>query len=105
MDGPALALFLIATFLGGLTSGFAGFAAGLVASGVWLHLFTPMQTATLIATYGIVNQSYAVWKLRRAFRGIACGRSSPAGLSACRSALSCSPLSTRRRCGWGWASC
>ena len=67
MDGPSLALFLIATFLGGLTSGFAGFAAGLVASGVWLHLFTPMQTAVLIATYGIVNQSYAVWKLRRAF--------------------------------------
>lgn len=67
MDGSVLALFLIATFLGGLTSGFAGFAAGLIASGVWLHLFTPMQTAVLIATYGIVNQSYAVWKLRRAF--------------------------------------
>jgi uncharacterized membrane protein YfcA len=67
MDGYVLALFLISTFFGGLTSGLAGFAAGLVVSGVWLHILTPMQTATLIACYGIVNQSYTVWKLRHAF--------------------------------------
>jgi uncharacterized membrane protein YfcA len=67
MDGTVLALFLISTFLGGLTSGIAGFAAGLVVSGVWLHILTPLQTATLIACYGIVNQSYTVWKLRHAF--------------------------------------
>jgi uncharacterized protein len=67
MDGSVLALFLISTFLGGLTSGLAGFAAGLVVSGVWLHILTPMQTAVLIASYGIVNQSYTVWKLRHAF--------------------------------------
>jgi uncharacterized membrane protein YfcA len=66
MDGSVLALFLISTFFGGLTSGLAGFAAGLVVSGVWLHILTPMQTATLIACYGIVNQSYTVWKLRHA---------------------------------------
>jgi uncharacterized protein len=67
MDGTVLALFLISTFVGGLTSGVAGFAAGLVVSGVWLHILTPMQTAVLIASYGIVNQSYTVWKLRHAF--------------------------------------
>ena len=67
MDGSVLALFLITTFFGGLTSGFAGFAAGLVYSGVWLHIITPTQTALLIASYGIVNQSYPVWKLRHAF--------------------------------------
>jgi uncharacterized protein len=67
MDGSVLALFLISTFFGGLTSGLAGFAAGLVVSGVWLHILTPMQTATLIACYGIVNQGYTVWKLRHAF--------------------------------------
>ena len=67
MDGYVLALFLISTFFGGLTSGLAGFAAGLVVSGVWLHILTPMQTATLIACYGIVNQSYTVWKLRHAY--------------------------------------
>lgn len=67
MNGLVLALFLISTFAGGLTSGVAGFAAGLVVSGVWLHILTPMQTATLIVCYGIVNQSYAVWKLRHSF--------------------------------------
>ena len=67
MDGSVLALFLISIFFGGLTSGFAGFAAGLVYSGVWLHIITPTQTALLIASYGIVNQSYPVWKLRHVF--------------------------------------
>lgn len=67
MDGSILALFLISTFFGGLTTGLAGFAAGLVVSGVWLHILTPTQTAVLIASYGIVNQSYTVWKLRHAF--------------------------------------
>src|SRR5262245_44809771 len=67
MDGLVLALFLISTFFGGLTTVLAGFAAGLVYSGVWLHMLTPTQTAVLIASYGIVNQSYSVWKLRHAF--------------------------------------
>jgi uncharacterized membrane protein YfcA len=67
MDGTVLALFLLSTFAGSLTSGLTGFAAGLVVSGVWLHILTPMQTAVLIASYGIVNQAYTVWKLRRAF--------------------------------------
>jgi len=67
MDGTVLSLFLISAFAGGLTSGIAGFAAGLVVSGVWLHILTPTQTAVLIASYGIVNQSYTVWKLRHAF--------------------------------------
>jgi uncharacterized protein len=68
MDGTLIALFLIATFFGGLTSGLTGFAAGLGVSGVWLHIITPMQTAVRIATYGVVNQSYGIWKVRRALR-------------------------------------
>jgi uncharacterized protein len=35
---------------------FSGFAMGLVVSGVWLHIITPMQTATLIAGYGLLTQ-------------------------------------------------
>jgi len=68
MDGPATAFFLLATFLGGFTTGLTGFAAGLVASGIWLHLITPMQTAVLIASYGVVNQAYGIWKVRHALR-------------------------------------
>jgi len=68
MDGTIIALFLVATFFGGFTSGLTGFAAGLVVSGVWLHIITPLQTAVLIAAYGIVNQSYGIWKVRHALQ-------------------------------------
>ncbi len=68
MDGTIIALFLVATFLGGFTSGLTGFAAGLVVSGIWLHIITPLQTAVLIAAYGIVNQSYGIWKVRHALQ-------------------------------------
>ena len=66
MDGAVLALFVISTFVGGITTGLAGFAFGLVVSGVWLHFLTPVQTAILIAAYATVVQSYAIWKLRHA---------------------------------------
>jgi len=68
MDATFIVLFLIATFAGGFTSGLTGFAAGLVVSGVWLHIMTPLQSAVLIAAYGIVNQSYGIWKVRHALQ-------------------------------------
>lgn len=67
MDGTVLGLYLLATFLGGLTTGIAGFALGLVVSGIWLHIITPIQTAILIAGYGLLTQGYGIWKLRHAF--------------------------------------
>src|SRR5690349_15710920 len=69
MDGLSrefLGLFVIAAFVGGVTSGLAGFAMGLVVSGVWLHITTPVQTATLIVGYGLLTQGYGIWKLRHA---------------------------------------
>ena len=68
MDGMVLMIFLLASFLGGLTSGLAGFAMGLVVSGVWLHILTPVQTASLITGYGLLVQGYGIWKLRHAFK-------------------------------------
>jgi uncharacterized membrane protein YfcA len=68
VDGISLTFFLVATFLGGFVSGFSGFAMGLVVSGVWLHLISPLQTATLIAGYGLATQSYGIFKLREALR-------------------------------------
>ena len=67
MDGTSLGLYLIATFIGGLTSGLSGFAMGLVLSGIWLHIIPPAQTAALIVGYGLLTQGYAIWKLRGAF--------------------------------------
>ena len=67
MDGIVLTLFVLAAFAGGFISGFSGFAMGLVVSGVWLHVITPMQTATLIAGYGLLTQGDGIFNLRRAF--------------------------------------
>jgi uncharacterized membrane protein YfcA len=68
MDGSLLDLtiFLIATFAGALVAGLSGFAFGLVAAAIWLHVLTPVQTATLIIAFGLIVQGYAVFKLRRA---------------------------------------
>jgi uncharacterized membrane protein YfcA len=68
MDGIAVALFLLAAFMGGFASGFAGFAMGFLVSGIWLHVITPIQTTTLIVGYGLWTQGYGVWKLRHALR-------------------------------------
>ena len=64
MDGWHLALFLIATYFGGLTSGLSGFAMGLVVSGVWLHLVSPQQNALLIVLCGLVTQGSGIWRVR-----------------------------------------
>src|ERR1700741_2111049 len=65
MDGPVFMLFALAAVLGGFVSGFSGFAMGLVVSGVWLHIITPVQTAALIAGYGLLTQGYGILKLRQ----------------------------------------
>ena len=44
------AFFLLATF----------------AAAVWLHILSPLQTATLIIGFGLIVQSVSVWKLRHA---------------------------------------
>ena len=66
MDGIALGLFLFAAFVGGFASGLAGFAMGFIVSGIWLHILTPLQTTALIVGYGLLTQSFGVWKLRHA---------------------------------------
>jgi uncharacterized membrane protein YfcA len=65
LDATALALFLLSAFFGGLTTGLAGFAMGLVVSGVWLQILTPAQTAALIVSYGMFVQTHGVWRYRR----------------------------------------
>jgi uncharacterized protein len=70
MDATALdlVLFVLSTFLAALVAGLAGFAFGLVAAAVWLHVLTPMQTASLIIAFGLIVQGVAVWKLRHALQ-------------------------------------
>src|SRR5207237_8548337 len=70
VDGAVLDLsvFLGATFAAALVAGVAGFAFGLVAAAVWLHILDPAQTAALIIAFGLVVQGFAVWKLRHALK-------------------------------------
>ena len=60
------AIFLLATFAAALVAGLSGFAFGLIAAAIWLHILTPLQTATLIVAFGLIVQGVAVWKLRHA---------------------------------------
>jgi uncharacterized membrane protein YfcA len=61
-----LAVYLAATFVASVVVGVSGFAFGLIAAAVWLHVLTPLQTATLIIAYGTIVQVYGTWKLRHA---------------------------------------
>ena len=63
-----LAIYLTATFAAALVTGVAGFAFGLVAAAIWLHILTPIQTTTLIIAFGLVVQGISVWKLRHALQ-------------------------------------
>lgn len=62
----SLIVFFAATFLAAVVTGISGFAFGLIAAGIWLHVITPLQTATLIVAFGLLAQGSSVWKLRHA---------------------------------------
>ena len=69
MDGTVLqiAVYVTATFLAALVAGVTGFAFALIAAAAWLHVLTPLETATLTIGYGVIVQGYGAWKLRHAF--------------------------------------
>jgi uncharacterized membrane protein YfcA len=60
-----VALVVLGGFLGGMASGAAGFAYGVVASSVWLHVISPVHVALLVIGGGLINQAGLVWTIRR----------------------------------------
>ena len=70
---PALAALSLNTilivwlggFLGGVASGAAGFAYGVVATAIWLHALTPLHATMLVVSGGLIIQSSLVYKMRR----------------------------------------
>ena len=71
MDGLQtldLALFAAGAFAAAFVTGVAGFAFGVVAAAVWLHVLTPVQAAALIVVFGLIVQGWSVWKLRAALQ-------------------------------------
>ena len=71
---PALAALTLKTlsivwlggFLGGVASGAAGFAYGVVATAIWLHVISPLHATMLVVSGGLIIQSSLVYKMRRA---------------------------------------
>jgi len=61
-----LALSFLATLLGAVVAGIAGFAFGLIAAAIWLHIISPAQSAPVIAAFAILIQGTTLWKLRHA---------------------------------------
>jgi uncharacterized membrane protein YfcA len=43
-----------------------GFAFGLIASAIWLHIIPPAQSAPLIAAFAVIIQGATLWRLRHA---------------------------------------
>jgi uncharacterized membrane protein YfcA len=63
-----LAVFLVGTFAAALVTGLAGFAFGIVAAGIWLHVLSPQQATVFIVAFGLIVQGASVWKLRQAIK-------------------------------------
>lgn len=53
-------------FLGAFVAGAGGFGFALVASSIWLHRLTPVQTTVMIVGCGALLHSGMIWPLRRA---------------------------------------
>jgi uncharacterized membrane protein YfcA len=69
MDGGIfeLIVFAGAAFVAALVAGVSGFAFAPIAASVWLHLFTPLETATLTVTHNVLVQGYGTWRVRQGF--------------------------------------
>ena len=65
LTAQTIGLVVLGGFLGGVASGAAGFAYGVVATSIWLHAISPLHAALLVVVGGMVNQSGLVWTIRR----------------------------------------
>lgn len=59
-----LAVLWLGAILGGIASGAAGFAFGIVGSSIWLHAIEPVQATFLVAAGGLAIQTGTIWPLR-----------------------------------------
>jgi hypothetical protein len=96
-DIPAidLLLFAIASLAASLVAGLAGFAFGLVAAALLLHVLTPLQTTALIVGFGLLVRGFSVWKLRRALLPFVVGGALGVPIGA--AALDLAAAAARRR--------
>jgi uncharacterized membrane protein YfcA len=60
-----LSIVWLGGFVGGVASGAAGFAYGVVATAIWLHAISPLHATLLVVSGGLIIQSSLVFKMRR----------------------------------------
>jgi uncharacterized membrane protein YfcA len=65
LSAQTIGLVVLGGFLGGMASGAAGFAYGVVATSIWLHAISPVHAALLVVSGGLINQMGLVWTMRR----------------------------------------
>ena len=65
LSAQTIVLVVLGGFLGGMASGAAGFAYGVVATSIWLHAISPVHAALLVVSGGLINQLGLVWTMRR----------------------------------------
>jgi uncharacterized protein len=65
LTADKLAVVWLGAFVGGLASGGAGFAFGIVGSAVWLHALEPVHATMLVVSGGTIIQVGTLWPLRR----------------------------------------
>ena len=68
MDLTHVALISVSIFLGGVVSGFAGFAFAAPAGALLAFAFPPSATVPLLLVCGLLNQSLSIWALRAKMR-------------------------------------
>ncbi len=65
MTLATLCMLWAGAFLGGIASGGAGFGFAVVASAIWLHELTPLQSTFLVVGSGTILQTSLIWPMRR----------------------------------------
>lgn len=60
-----LSVVWLGAFLGALATGCAGFAFGIAASSVWLHVIDPLYVTFLIVACGTLLQGVFTWPMRK----------------------------------------
>lgn len=59
-----IALLCFGAMIGGFIGGLAGFGAGLLSLGVWLHILPAWQAVALVSAASIGSGLYSVWVIR-----------------------------------------
>lgn len=64
LSWQTLGVLWLGAILGGIASGAAGFAFGIVGSSIWLHALEPVQATFLVVAGGLAIQAGTIWPLR-----------------------------------------